>query len=1190
MKRLWLLALLFLLTPLAARANQTAQGWCEAGGQVVVTSGLRSTSKAQLSYPSCTVTVFLHGGGLATIFSDAAGTPLANPFTAQTNGQWLFYAANGHYDIQLSGAGMPTTITYSDILLDDPGAFGSLFGVYQGVTWSSAITFNASLASIFNITLTGNNTSSSVTNPLQNGQVIGINLCQDATGGRAFTWPANFLNTSFFTIGVASNVCTPTSWFYDGTNWRPFGGGGSGGGGGTAGGVNTQLQCNALNAFGGCTGLFDDGTLFAADVNAAFKGPNPVRDVTRYGVRSCTPTVTPCAVGLTANTTVSSAVVTISAASSFVNGDGVVIYGAGPPHALATPSAPTVAPSLAQVGTGTGFVTTGLTGATRYDYKIAARTKAQGMTAASAAGFTTTGAAALGSQSVALTSASRSNDVVTVVTSSAHGLAVGAMVYITQTVDGSFGGWFRVDTVADTTHFTFSSGMDTRTGASTSTTGGTAYWFNANHLSWSAVTGAWEYYVWRSTDSGATWVLVGVGRPQGSVITDLTLDDFGATMMGGIVLPPFVSTTTPPAAATSDSLVTTIVSGAGTTTLTLANVAGTTVTGATIRLDQAPNILAAANAATGGGGTLYFPAGGTYVVNSYLTLPKVTVSQAGTIQLNETVQIGGGGSQWWGALAPQPSNNAPSFSFQGGPQITVNTANPGIFVDVDNQNSAVYSGITVSGVSPNGLLWVSDKGSHITWSDINFSTSGSASDFMGIGLLVRGVTNDNPFGLYLRRVLFIGGPSQVNGTSATPLFFCHYCGQTIMDGVNTSRRGILYAPGAAGGDFRVTQGRAQGGIMPSFMATSQPTGTVGGSFQIDGFELDTMAHALFANLPQGSGSTFFSLLVNGGIPNPSSDGVSVPGMTTGRAVSFLSGSASDFTGQSRNAVAFSRGTALDGAFATGIGTSASYSLSRLAAGQALSPNFPLFADQLPVAAPTCTVAAGGSLPTGTYNMFVVPVWQNGAEGTQSLPCSVTITTGNQTVNMTWTAAAGSPKGYNVRRTNQTWPVGAADCTTFPQYTGTSATITSGSSCGTAPTLPAGGPSYVNTTEVAAPQVRIGGESLAAAPRALPNVTLMGALTTTWTGGSFTLDKAVTVTRVQIQAKVAPSGCSPNAVVRLTDGTTAQDVTVSAAANDSGAVAKNYAAGAVLTVAVQTAAGGCSTSPGDANVLVQYKMQ
>jgi len=119
---------------------------------------------------------------------------------------------------------------------------------------------------------------------------------------------------------------------------------------------------------------------------------------------------------------------------------------------------------------------------------------------------------------------------------------------------------------------------------------------------------------------------------------------------------------------------------------------------------------------------------------------------------------------------------------------------------------------------------------------------------------------------------------------------------------------------------------------------------------------------------------------------------------------------------------------------------------------------------------------------------------------------------------------------------------------------------------------------------------LSGESLSASPRGEQNVFLPGALTSTWTGSTWTPDKGVTVTRVQVQAKTAPSGCTTNAIVRITDGTTPVSVTISAAANDSGAIAQNYAAGASLSIAVQTAAAGCATSPADANVIVQYRMQ
>jgi hypothetical protein len=121
-------------------------------------------------------------------------------------------------------------------------------------------------------------------------------------------------------------------------------------------------------------------------------------------------------------------------------------------------------------------------------------------------------------------------------------------------------------------------------------------------------------------------------------------------------------------------------------------------------------------------------------------------------------------------------------------------------------------------------------------------------------------------------------------------------------------------------------------------------------------------------------------------------------------------------------------------------------------------------------------------------------------------------------------------------------------------------------------------------------VGIGAETFTASPRGEQDVFLPGALTSTWTGSTWTTDKAVTVTRVQVQAKTAPAGCTTNAIVRLTDGTSPVNVTIAAAANDSGSITQNYAAGASLTIGVQTASAGCTTSPADANVVVQYRMQ
>lgn len=104
---------------------QRAEGFVQQGGEKVTTSGLQSLTEVQESYPLATVTVYLTGTlTLATIFSDNSSTPLSNPFTANANGFWFFYAANGRYDVAFSGAGI-VPWTLGDILLADPSGGGT---------------------------------------------------------------------------------------------------------------------------------------------------------------------------------------------------------------------------------------------------------------------------------------------------------------------------------------------------------------------------------------------------------------------------------------------------------------------------------------------------------------------------------------------------------------------------------------------------------------------------------------------------------------------------------------------------------------------------------------------------------------------------------------------------------------------------------------------------------------------------------------------------------------------------------------------------------------------------------------------------------------------------------------------------------------------------------------------------------
>lgn len=88
------------------------------------------------------------------------------------------------------------------------------------VAFAASMTFNAALSPFptFTSTLTGNVTSSAVSNPTA-GQEICFILTQDGVGGRTFAWPANFKGQSLIIADEANSVFVQTFRF-DGVSWR----------------------------------------------------------------------------------------------------------------------------------------------------------------------------------------------------------------------------------------------------------------------------------------------------------------------------------------------------------------------------------------------------------------------------------------------------------------------------------------------------------------------------------------------------------------------------------------------------------------------------------------------------------------------------------------------------------------------------------------------------------------------------------------------------------------------------------------------------------------------------------------------------------------------------------------------------------------------------------------------------------
>jgi hypothetical protein len=102
-----------------------------------MTQGMNSTTTVQASYPRCSVTVYLTGTHtLATIYADSSNTPLANPFTANTNASWLFYSTTGTgVDVVMQGGtplSFPSPFALTDLI---PGGSGGGGGAPGGVNF-----------------------------------------------------------------------------------------------------------------------------------------------------------------------------------------------------------------------------------------------------------------------------------------------------------------------------------------------------------------------------------------------------------------------------------------------------------------------------------------------------------------------------------------------------------------------------------------------------------------------------------------------------------------------------------------------------------------------------------------------------------------------------------------------------------------------------------------------------------------------------------------------------------------------------------------------------------------------------------------------------------------------------------------------------------------------------------------------
>ena len=154
----------------------------------------------------------------ASICSDDGVTAKSNPFTADGNGFYFFYAANGRYDIRYSGGTIPAAFTWGDILTLDVTDSVALIATQDGAATTPAHTFWSDLTTGMWYDLASNTLYFSVLGVgrlliLATSIISRLNFLPNTDnaltlGAAGSRWLAGYINTLYFANNV--NIKTGT--------------------------------------------------------------------------------------------------------------------------------------------------------------------------------------------------------------------------------------------------------------------------------------------------------------------------------------------------------------------------------------------------------------------------------------------------------------------------------------------------------------------------------------------------------------------------------------------------------------------------------------------------------------------------------------------------------------------------------------------------------------------------------------------------------------------------------------------------------------------------------------------------------------------------------------------------------------------------------------------------------------------
>lgn len=224
MKRLLLSLVLVLCATFSAYSRGKVQGVASIT-QKVVTTGLSSSNSFTRVLASATITVYAPSGQtstLATLYSNATGTPKSNSFVAGTDGSYFFYTDAVSVDVRVSGITGVNAFTISDIAVSSGDGLVTMAcgGANDTTALSVANTAGGTIVIPKGITCASNSQTISVPLNIQNGgllkpvtgQTVTLTGSQQDGVWRRFTNATATLGTISFNGNKNLNLIYPEWW------------------------------------------------------------------------------------------------------------------------------------------------------------------------------------------------------------------------------------------------------------------------------------------------------------------------------------------------------------------------------------------------------------------------------------------------------------------------------------------------------------------------------------------------------------------------------------------------------------------------------------------------------------------------------------------------------------------------------------------------------------------------------------------------------------------------------------------------------------------------------------------------------------------------------------------------------------------------------------------------------------------